>query len=417
MWLISSTQRVFVLVLVFLLFAIGWLILAELDQVVRLEGLIEPKEKVQTIASRYPGTVRSINVSVGDRVERGQILLSLDDTDATSALNQAQFALESLIGEANRLTAVVSGSTSIMWDDNLSAQVKSEQLQLFRTNEMNMAARFRVLDEETLALKNQVEEIELSRQGNLQMLELKKKEKNIIEPLVADGIEPSIRLLTIDQEISSLETEISQSALKREGLLIALQKVVQRQQEIVAERIADAAKQLAATQSQIRQREAERFKLVNQVDASSLYAPIDGYITKVEVNGHGEVVGPGDLLLEVVPDSGLLQVKCRLRPQDLSNVEIGQPAKLSLSAYDFTKHGFLRGQVSEVAKNTTESESGPFYETWIQITDQQLSKSGIRPDLLPGMLVTADVQGEKRSVLNYLLQPIQATSSRALTEM
>lgn len=417
MQMISTTQRVFVLVLVFLSVAIVWLIFAELDQVVRLEGVVEPKEKVQTIASRYPGTVRSIDVVVGNRVKQGQILLSLDDTDAIAAMSQAQFSLEGLIGDANRLAAVVSGSNSIVWSDSVSEQVRIEQSQLFRTNKMSMEARFRVLEEEVQSLENQLAEIELSYQGNLRMLELKQKEREIIQPLVADGIEPAIRLLTLDQEVSSLETNIRQAKVQRQGVAIALQKIEQTRHEIQAERVAEAAKQLVAAQTQIRQREAELVKLANQVDASALYAPIDGYVTKVEVSGRGEVVGPGDPLLEVVPDSGLLQVKCRLRPQDLSNIEVGQPAKLSLSAYDFTKHGYLKGNVSEIAKNTTESETGPFYETWIQITDRELSKSGITPDLLPGMLVTADVQGEKRTVLEYVLQPIQTTTSRALTEM
>ena len=250
-----------------------------------------------------------------------------------------------------------------------------------------------MLEEEILSLENQLSEIELSHQGNLRMVELKQKEKEIIQPLVADGIEPAMRLLTLDQEVSSLETKIKQAVVQREGIAIALQKIEQTRQEIKAERVADAAKQLVATQGQIRQREAELIKLASQVDASALYAPIDGYVTKVEVSGRGEIVGPGDLLLEVIPDSGLLQVKCRLRPQDLSNIQVGLPAKLSLSAYDFTKHGYLRGTVSEIAKNTTESETGPFYETWVQITDRELSKSGVTPDLLPGMLVTADVQG------------------------
>jgi len=86
----------------------------------------------------------------------------------------------------------------------------------------------------------------------------------------------------------------------------------------------------------------------------------------------------------------------------------GSIARLSVSAYDPSRYGVLMGVVQRVAKNTTQLENQmPFYETIIEIPELRLTKSGVLPDITAGMPLTVDILGDKRTVINYIMTPIE----------
>ena len=107
-----------------------------------------------------------------------------------------------------------------------------------------------------------------------------------------------------------------------------------------------------------------------------------------------------------------------MRPQISANASGSrQLARISLSAYDVSRYGALRGEVIHVASNTTEQENAPpYYETMIAISDKQFQNTDITPDIVLGMQVTVDIIGGKRTVLDYILSPIQKATSVAFRE-
>ena len=96
---------------------------------------------------------------------------------------------------------------------------------------------------------------------------------------------------------------------------------------------------------------------------------------------------------------------------------LGQTARISLSAYDVSRYGSLEGSVVHVASNTTQEENAPpYYETMIAISDRQFTNTDIVPEIVPGMQVTVDIIGGKRTVLEYILSPIEKATSVAFRE-
>ena len=90
---------------------------------------------------------------------------------------------------------------------------------------------------------------------------------------------------------------------------------------------------------------------------------------------------------------------------------------VGLSAYDVSRYGALEGSVIHVASNTTEQEGiPPFYETLIAIPDPVFATTGVAPDIVPGMQVTVDIIGGKRTVMDYILSPIQRATEVAFRE-
>ncbi|MEO1885696.1 MAG: HlyD family efflux transporter periplasmic adaptor subunit, partial [Methylococcales bacterium] len=91
----------FLFYLIALLFiAIGtWTYFAEIDQVVRAEAQVEPVGKVQLVQSRYPGSVIFSEISVGDGVQSGQVLIRLDTEEAQNIVDFAEQKIKLLMEE------------------------------------------------------------------------------------------------------------------------------------------------------------------------------------------------------------------------------------------------------------------------------------------------------------------------------
>ena len=135
------------------------------------------------------------------------------------------------------------------------------------------------------------------------------------------------------------------------------------------------------------------------------------------------MIQAGSLLTEIVPADSEHVVRARLLPQDVADVVIGQTARISLSAYDVSRYGSLEGSVVHVASNTTQEENAPpYYETMIAISDRQFANTDIVPEIVPwpshafGHCAIVDIIGGKRTVLGYILSPIDRAASVAFRE-
>ncbi|HIC12139.1 MAG TPA: HlyD family efflux transporter periplasmic adaptor subunit, partial [Sulfurimonas sp.] len=109
--------------------------------------------------------------------------------------------------------------------------------------------------------------------------------------------------------------------------------------------------------------------------------------------------------------------KARILSKDIGKVAVGQKTRVSYTAYDFSRYGIMEGVVTKIAQNATRPEQGEiYYEAWVRTDGDKFSKSGIKPNILPGMLAQIDLLGEKRTVMEYILSPLKRVASRALTE-
>ena len=101
----------------------------------------------------------------------------------------------------------------------------------------------------------------------------------------------------------------------------------------------------------------------------------------------------------------------------MADVHLGHEARISLSAYVVSRYGSLECVVQNVASHTTEREGQPpFYETIITVPDPIFTKTGQSAEIIPGMTVVVDIIGGKRTVLDYILTPINRATSVAFRD-
>ena len=120
---------------------------------------------------------------------------------------------------------------------------------------------------------------------------------------------------------------------------------------------------------------------------------------------------------EIVPSEAEYLVRAQINPQDIADVQPGQVARISLAAYDPSRYGVVMGVVRRVASNTTQPENAmPFYETIIAIPEVAFTKSPDEPVISSGMPLQVDILGGKRTVMEYIMTPIQKSLATAFRE-
>ena len=183
----------------------------------------------------------------------------------------------------------------------------------------------------------------------------------------------------------------------------------------------DATTELSRLEQQL-----ERLKYEQQLLA--LRAPQDGVVKDLATTTVGAVVQPGTVLLTLVPRDEPLLAEVSIENKDIGFVASGQPVRIKLSAYDFQKYGVVDGTVKAISPDSSEatntrggtanagSVGGPTFRALVALRDQRLKANGSSLALAAGMQVTAEIREGQRTVLEYLLSPVQRVGSEAATE-
>ena len=140
------------------------------------------------------------------------------------------------------------------------------------------------------------------------------------------------------------------------------------------------------------------------------------------------VVNAGTVLMSLVPVDEELVAEVMIRNEDVGFVEEGQSVKVKLATFPFQKYGMIDGTVlrisADAADRQTEEEKSSAgsqqnvspYKAIVKLQQQRLSRGEFTRALAPGMQVVAEVRQGQRTVLEYLLSPVQKRVQEAARE-
>jgi len=414
------SQLLFILILAFFVIAVFWASTAELDKQVRAEGVIIPPSDVQIVQARLPGLITEIGVELGSQVRQGDVMFKMEDKDVQADYNDNEIVLTSALISTLRLEAEAAGRTVLIFPDNLIRQAPDEvaaEQALFQQRLRALQGEMDVLEQEVQSLKHNIEERKAEASFAQSQAGIHKEQYEMIAPLVEAGHEPRIKLIEARRNLQEAE---GRAELARLAVTAMRSELSTRQKRITSAQEnyrADASSRLIDAQTRLAQARARKASLAGQVAYAEIRAPQDGTVSALHLKTEGAVVQAGSVLAEIVPEEQGLTIRANLRPENVADVYLGQEARISLSAYDVSRYGSLAGVVQNVASNTTEREGQPpFYETIITVPDPVFTKTGQSAEIIPGMIVVVDIIGGKRTVLDYILTPINKATSVAFRE-
>jgi HlyD family secretion protein len=160
-----------------------------------------------------------------------------------------------------------------------------------------------------------------------------------------------------------------------------------------------------------------RVSLSSRVNRTTINAPITGTVYQLAVHTEGGVIAGGDTLMLIVPEGDDLVLQAQVSPNDIDQVQPGQPAQVRFPSFNARLTPEIFAEVQQVAADISRADanSPPYYAVRLIISAKELAKLGDNR-LKPGMNAEAFIQTGARSPLSYLLKPLTDQFARALRE-
>lgn len=414
---------IIILVCLFVGLALLWASWAQIDEISRAEGRVIPSGKIQIIQSAEPGVIVDILVRGGQQVKAGQQLMRLDDTNTSSSAGEVQAQVLALRAQVARLTIESEGhfdSPYICPDEvqTHAADICANQTDLLRARLAGLNQSKEVLIQRVQQRQSELDGVVSSKANMERSLALVQERLELMTPLAERGLVAKTEFLSTQSEVNDLNGRVEGAEQQSNGLRAALQEArlqvdqaeLQFRQEALAE-LTQRGAELASALEQLR-------GATDRVARTDIRSPVDGIVNSIEINTIGAVVAAGGRLLDIVPVSDRLLVEARLKPSDVAFVVPGQQARIKLTAYDFSIYGGITGTVQTVsADSIVDPETRETYYVMVVEGDRTtLEHNGQELPVLPGMVTSVDVLTGKRTILQYLLKPVNKAREEALSE-
>ena len=419
-------------VCILMLALIVWAAFGQLDIIASADGKLVPQTLVKIVQPAEAGVIRQLLVDEGDTVKAGQVLARLDTTLAAadkagvaSDLATQRMQVRRIQAELNdRPMQPQTGDDPVLYE-----QVQRQSLahrQAFADSVEQEYAQLRKAEQE----KRSADEVLVKLE---QTLPIYQRSAAAYAKLKQDGF---IGALAADDKQREA-TEKARDLDAQRATVAALSATIDAEHKKISQLQSgyrsDLRKELADIAARIRQLQPDLDKSIYKEGLMELKAPQDGVIKDVATTTVGAVVQPGTVLMSLVPQGEPLYADVNIKNEDIGFVREGQDVKIKLAAYPFQQYGMLTGKVIHVNADATDadksaaanaisqdgSDSNPAlgvltYKARVQLEQQVLvDPEGKRRTLTPGMQAVAEINQGKRTVLEYLLSPVQKALQEA----
>lgn len=399
----------------------GWASTAKLSGAIIAEGKVTVKRQVKQVQHRDGGIVSQILVDNGDRVEEGDVLVRLDETQTRAELNVIRAQLAEYEGRRARLTAERDGSEAVTFEEGFEsdpamAAIAAGERRLFADNRATREAQRDQLKSQIAQFEDQVRGLEAQRSSNVSERQLIAEDLDRLAPLVARKLVEATRtralardLARIDGQIGEIEANIAQV---KGQISEAELKILELDQQTRS----DAQRELRDIEARTAELDERIVAAEERLSRMVLRAPIAGTVNELRVHTRDGVIAPGDTVMTIVPLGADLVVEARLAPIDIDDVRTGQPVTLRFSAFNQRTTPEIQGTVDVVgAAATFDAATGQaYYLATVTIDDR--AGLGEERHLVPGMPVEVFLQTGERTALSYLVKPFTDQMMRSMRE-
>lgn len=423
-------RRMLWAVLAFLCGLLLWAVFGKLDIVAVAEGRLVPDTYLKIVQPTDAGVVKEILVKEGEQVKEGQILMRMDASLSQSDLKTLAADFHNKRMTLRRIDAQMAGKLLTREADDppqLFIQVQAQYAANLQAYESAIAQERALLDK----ARSDLVAADAIKKKLTQVLPHYREQEAAYAKLEKDGF--AGRLMYTDKQRERIEKEHDLQA--QEAVIVSAAATISQEEKKVAQIVAEYRKAL----------QTERVDIANQFEKASqelakqehrhgyleLRAPQDGLVKDVATHTIGTVASPGTILMTLVPNGENLRAEVWVKNDDIGFVRESQLVKVKLAAFTFQKYGMLEGRVAHVSadaaeQGSTAGSSAPAtpkqpteqlaYRTLVNLKSQTLEADSVNYRLQPGMQVSAEIHLGTRTVLEYLLSPVQKAFQEAARE-
>ena len=401
---------------------VGWASIAELDNVTRGDGKIVSTTQNQMVQSSESGVILLRSVDENSFVKADDVLYEINPIELQSELDKLQQRAATLFVREFRLQAESQG-LNFDPDAAMIAQSKdtaTTEKALHLAKRKELSGIMSILSLQKIQREQDLMASEQSLETSRNMLGLIEDEITIIDPLVRQNIMPETRLLELRRDEQRMAGEI-QVAMTRvanaKSAILEVENEISNSLDSYKRRALEELNTVVAELSEVNTLVPA---LKERVKRTVIRAPVDGIVNRINFQTVGAYVRAGDVILEIVPTGEALKLEAKIDPKDISSIRMNDFVRIRLSAYDSSKYGAIDGYVTSISPDAiTDTSSGAgqsYYLLDISIDSGITLETGEEVVLLPGMTATVDVVSGKRTVLDYVWQPVSKVKDLALRD-
>ena len=394
-----------------------WAGFTNINEVARTPGEIIPDGYQQVVQHLEGGIVSKINVKEGDSVKSGQILLELDGGGVYEDLKRAKNRKATLLMQEERLRAFLEKRAPNFADiEGANPALLADQTNFFQTMENNNVEERKVIQEQITQKRRMIQTLHAELTTAQKNLGISTQLYERREQLHAKGFLSETKYLESQQALNSIRGDIAQIQNRLSVIAAELNEYNNRLSSLSYSQNDRVSERLDAIIADKAQNDEMLQKMEGKYKRLSVRAPVDGAVKGLAVNTIGAVVSPGETLMEIVPAGDDLVVQVKIPPQNIAHLRIGQPVKVKLSSYDFSRYGLVNGTLENISATTFSGEGGErYYQGRIKLEHNYVGKNK-ENSIVPGMTVMAEIITGEKTILQYLLKPIHNSLKTAFSE-
>lgn len=403
----------------------GWANFTHLNGAVIAPATIMVETYSKKVQHKEGGIVGEIRVKDGDRVEIGQALVVLDNTETKSELAIIDGLLDEALAKRARLEAQRDLSSVIVFPAEILARanepgvaaIMAGQTKLFNARLQAIAGKKEQLNQQIGQLTEQIGGLESQRVSKEKQLTLISAELTDLKDLQTKGLVPVSRVMAMDRETARLDGERGELVASKASAEARIAEVRVQILQIDEEDLSQTLTELREIEGKVAELKERKLAVASRLERMVIKAPITGDVYQLSVHTVGGVIGPGEPLMLIVPEADELILQAQVMPQDIDKVRSGQIAHIRFPAFNSRLTPEVAAEVTQISADTSriDANSPPFYSVRLMISATELAKLGDNK-LKPGMPAEAFIQTEAQTPMTYFLKPLTDQFAHALRE-
>ena len=400
-------------ILALIVVAIAWATESKVDMIVTAQGklvTVRPNLVVQPLET---SVIREIHVKAGDRVNRGDLLATLDPTFSQADHDQLRNRVAAFDASIARLRAELAGSDYVVADLGNADAVLQQKIFLQRRSTRD--AQMQNFDAQIASAQANLKTAENEEAVLLQRLENMRSIESMRSTLMDKEVGSKLNFLLSRDARLDVESNLARVRGSIADYTHRVDKA-RADQRVFAEDFRRTAFQELVETLTKRDGASEELKKVElRRQLIVLRAPADSIVLELASRTIGSVVREAETLFVLVPRDVPLQAEVNVEGRDVGQISVGQPVRIKFEAFPFQKYGTGTGAVRVISQDSFAPDPKveaarraitPYYRVLVDLSDVQLRLPAERAQLIPGMAVTAELKVGQRSVISYFLYPL-----------
>ncbi|HYG54576.1 MAG TPA: HlyD family type I secretion periplasmic adaptor subunit [Burkholderiales bacterium] len=392
---------------------VAWMFVGRLDVVAVADGRLVPRSQLKIVQPAEGGVLRELLVAEGNRVRAGEVLARMDMRLAQADGQALETELEMRELQLARVDAELR-SERLEGKGALYEQVEAQRDARVRAHENALAEERAVI----ARARRDMAAAQETRAKLAAALPVLAEQEQAFQRLANEGFAGKLMLRQRSRERLEAEQDLRAQEHRVESARATIEQAERRMSQLTANYRAQLRSERLEAERERSRLAQELEKLRHRKSLAELRAPADGVVKDLATQSVGAVLAPGAVLMTLVPAGESLLAEVWLQNQDAGFVRAGQAARVKVASFPFQRYGTLEARVLRISADATERDSKKSgvalaYRALLELDGQELKTGDLRHALLPGMQVSAEIRLAERSVIEYVLSPLQKVAAEA----